>query len=287
MQTTNATGPGDPDPCTTPDRHTRRRELTARDALVRSAPGSSPTGARPVSSHRACAAVLAPSAPFTSAYARVTGFDRARPDTSGGRMTVAFAQERHRRPRRLAGPLLSRGAAREPAQRVRAEAHGVPGQAFDGAVCDVAAATGPRVPAADGCDLGAPAEDRDRRIDLTNHAFGGGDEPDDGMTPRQARTEILVCLDEPVTARRKRPAEESVNTLVHDGGLDTDDALPDCGNVLIGGEETTRHAITGAVHALATVRPASWPGRGTGARTPTPSWRRWCAGSRPRCACSG
>lgn len=245
---------GDPDLYTTLERHTRWRELAAEDALVWSEPGSSPAGFWSVFSHRSCAAVLAPSAPFTSEYGMMIGFDRDHPDTSGGRMMVVSEHEQHRRLRKLVGPLLSRAAAGKLAERVRTEVHGVLDRVLDGGVCDVAAAVGPRVPAAVVCDiLGVPAADQDLLIDLTNHAFGGADELYDGMTPRQAHTEILVYFDELIAARRERPGDDLVSTLVTDDALTTDDVLLNCDNVLIGGNETTRHAITGAVHALATV----------------------------------
>lgn len=245
---------GNPDLYTTVDRHTRWREFAAEDAMVWSDPGSSPAGFWSVFSHRACAAVLAPAAPFTSEYGMMIGFDRDHPDTSGGRMMVVSEQEWHRRLRRLVGPLLSRAAARALAERVRTEVQGVLGPALDGGVCDVAAAVGPRIPAAVVCEiLGVPAEDQDMLIALTNHAFGGEDELYDGMTPRQAHTEILVYFDELISARRARSGDDLISTLVTDDGLTTEDVLLNCDNVLIGGNETTRHAITGAVHALATV----------------------------------
>jgi hydroxylation protein CepL len=254
MPTTKATDLGNPDLYTTLDRHTRWRRLAAADAMVWSEPGSSPTGFWSVFSHRACAAVLAPSAPFTSEYGMMIGFDRDHPDTSGGRMMVVAEREPHRRLRKLVGPLLSRAAARELAERVRAEVRGALDQALDGGVCDVAVAVGPRIPAAAVCDiLGVPPADQDMLIELTNHAFGGADELYDGMTPRQAHTEILVYFDELITARRARPGGDLVSTLVTSEGLTIDDVLLNCDNVLIGGNETTRHAITGAVHALATV----------------------------------
>jgi hydroxylation protein CepL len=153
----------------------------------------------------------------------------------------------------LVGPLLSRAAARKLAERVRAEVSSVLDRALDGETCDVAKAIGPRVPAAVVCEiLGVPAEDQDMLIDLTNHAFGGSDELYDGMTPRQAHTEILVYFDELISLRRKESGDDLVSTLVADDGLTTDEVLLNCDNVVIGGNETTRHAITGAVHALAT-----------------------------------
>jgi hydroxylation protein CepL len=253
---------GSPDLYTTLDRHTRWRELAEEDAMVWSEPGSSPGGFWSVFSHRACASVLAPSAPFTSEYGMMIGFDRDHPDQSGGRMMVVSEQEQHRRLRKLVGPLLSRAAARKLAERVRTEVDSVLDQVLDGGVCDVATAIGPRIPAAVVCEiLGVPAADEDMLIELTNHAFGGEDELFDGMTPRQAHTEILVYFDELITARRERPGDDLVSTLVTDDALTIDDVLLNCDNVLIGGNETTRHAITGAVHALATV-----PGLLTGLR---------------------
>lgn len=253
---------GDPDLYTTLARHDRWRELVLDDAMVWSEPGSSPGGFWSVFSHRACAAVLAPSAPLTSEFGMMIGFDRDHPDKSGGRMMVVAEQEQHRRLRKLVGPLLSRSAARTLSERVRAEVHGVLDRVLDGEVCDVATAIGPRIPAAVVCEiLGVPSADEDMLIELTNHAFGGEDELFDGMTPRQAHTEILVYFDELITARRAHPGGDLVSTLVTADGLTIDDVLLNCDNVLIGGNETTRHAITGAVHALATV-----PGLLTGLR---------------------
>ncbi|WP_410664884.1 cytochrome P450 [Amycolatopsis sp. lyj-84] len=254
MQTTAAVDLGNPDLYTTLDRHARWRELALEDAMVWSEPGSSPTGFWSVFSHRACAAVLGPSAPFTSEYGMMIGFDRDHPDNSGGQMMVVSEQDQHRKLRKLVGPLLSRASARQLAERVRAEVRGVLDEVLDGEVCDVAAAIGPRIPAAVVCEiLGVPAADEDMLIDLTNHAFGGEDELFDGMTPRQAHTEILVYFDELITARRASPGEDLVSTLLTDDELTVDDVVLNCDNVLIGGNETTRHAITGAVHAFATV----------------------------------
>ncbi|MFK0248226.1 cytochrome P450 [Amycolatopsis azurea] len=254
MRTTAAVDLGDPDLYTTLDRHPRWRELALEDAMVWSEPGSSPGGFWSVFSHQACAAVLAPSAPFTSEYGMMIGFDRDHPDNSGGQMMVVSEQEQHRKLRKLVGPLLSRASARKLSERVRTEVRGVLDRVLDGEVCDVAAAIGPRIPAAVVCEiLGVPAEDQDMLIDLTNHAFGGEDELFDGMTPRQAHTEILVYFDELVGARRESPGEDLVSTLLSDDSLSIDDVVLNCDNVLIGGNETTRHAITGAVHAFATV----------------------------------
>ncbi|WP_414939946.1 cytochrome P450 [Amycolatopsis sp. cmx-11-51] len=254
MQTTNAVDLGDPDLYTTLERHARWRELALEDAMVWSEPGSSPGGFWSVFSHRACAAVLGPSAPFTSEYGMMIGFDRDHPDKSGGQMMVVSEQDQHRKLRKLVGPLLSRAAARKLSERVRTEVRGVLDQVLDGEVCDVAAAIGPRIPAAVVCEiLGVPAEDEDMLIDLTNHAFGGEDELFDGMTPRQAHTEILVYFDELIAARRANPGDDLVSTLLTDDDLTIDDVVLNCDNVLIGGNETTRHAITGAVHAFATV----------------------------------
>ncbi len=254
MQTTAAVDLGNPDLYTTLDRHARWRELALEDAMVWSEPGSSPTGFWSVFSHRACAAVLGPSAPFTSEYGMMIGFDRDHPDNSGGQMMVVSEQDQHRKLRKLVGPLLSRASARKLAERVRTEVRGVLDEVLDGEVCDVAAAIGPRIPAAVVCEiLGVPAHDEDMLIELTNHAFGGEDELFDGMTPRQAHTEILVYFDELITARRASPGEDLVSTLLTDDELTVDDVVLNCDNVLIGGNETTRHAITGAVHAFATV----------------------------------
>ncbi|GAB3896568.1 hypothetical protein GCM10029964_078100 [Kibdelosporangium lantanae] len=119
---------------------------------------------------------------------------------------------------------------------------------------DIAAGLGPRLPAAVVCEiLGVPASDRERLVELTNHAFGGNDSAFDLMTPSEAHAEILMYFHELVARRRDGTGDDVVSTLMAAAELGPRDVLVNCDNLVIGGNETTRHAITGCFHALATV----------------------------------
>lgn len=116
---------------------------------------------------------------------------------------------------------------------------------------DIALTVGPRLPAAIVCEvIGVPLSEREHLIQLTNHAFGGEESSFDKMTPAEAHTEILFYFHELIERRQKEPGTDLVSALLADGRLSTEDVLINCDNVLIGGNETTRHSITGAFHAF-------------------------------------
>lgn len=244
----------DPDLYTTTDRFALWRGLAASGEAVWSDPGVSPGGFWSVFTHQACREVLSPAAPLTSAYGMMIGFDARHPDTAGGQMLVVTDGDRHREVRRLVAPYLSQAMGTSLAPFMREEASALLSEAVDRGTTDAAVEIGPRLPAAVVCEvLGVPASDRSHLIDLTNHAFGGEDSSFDRMSPSEAHGEILMYFHELIGERRRRPGEDLVSTLVHTAGMSTRETLLNCDNVLIGGNETTRHALTGCLHAFGTV----------------------------------
>ncbi|MFD2415746.1 cytochrome P450 [Amycolatopsis pigmentata] len=245
---------GNPDLYRSDARFAMWRDYAVADELVWSEPGSSPHGFWSVFSHEACRGVLAPSAPFTSEYGMMIGFDAETPDHAGGRMLVVTDGEHHTHLRRLITPFLSRTNATTLDRFIDTEVRKCLAEALAAGRVDVAMTVGPRLPAAVVCEiLGVPPEDRERLVELTNHAFGGSDGTFDKMSPSEAHSEILMYFYELVERRRSAPGDDLVSTLVSDGGLSVRDVLFNCDNVLIGGNETTRHSITGCFHALSTV----------------------------------
>jgi hydroxylation protein CepL len=213
-------------------------------------PGSSPSGFWSVFSHDACGKVLGPQAPFTSEYGMMIGFDAEHADRAGGRMIVVTDGDRHTRLRRVIAPFLSRANAASLKSFIENETRLLFAMERENPVVDVAAAIGPRIPAAVVCEiLGVPPTDHEFLIGLTNHAFAADDAGFDDMTPSEAHAEILLYFDELITERRRNPREDLISALLEDSGLSPDDVLMNCDNVLIGGNETTRHAISGAFHA--------------------------------------
>ncbi|GAU67916.1 cytochrome P450 [Streptomyces sp. NBRC 110611] len=240
---------GNPDLYTTEDRFTMWQEYVANDAKIWSEPGSSPHGFWSLFSHQDVSAMLSPKAPFTSEHGMMIGFDAEKPDNAGGRMLVVSEGKWHSTLKRLIGPFLSRLRAPELESVLQREVKEIVERMKAEGTTDVALEVGPRLPAAIVCEvIGVPLSDRPRLIELTNHAFGGEDSSFNKMTSGVAHSEILFYFFELIEERAKNPGDDLVSTLLTDGRLSADDVLINCNNVLIGGNETTRHSITGAFH---------------------------------------
>ncbi|MFG1847014.1 cytochrome P450 [Micromonospora carbonacea] len=244
---------GDPDLYLDPGRFARWRGHAAADAVVWSEAGTSPGGFWSVFSLAACRAILAPKAPFTSEYGMMIGFDRDHPDKAGGGMLVVADGPQHGRLRSVIMPFLSRAMAESLDDVVRQEVRRLVADAVSAGGVDVAASLGPVIPASVVCRiLGVPADDRDMLIELTNHAFGGADDTFDRMSPEAAHSEMILYLADLVADRRRSPGDDLISALAADSRFDLREVLLNCDNVLVGGNETTRHAIAGCFHALAT-----------------------------------
>ncbi|MFF2260255.1 cytochrome P450 [Streptomyces albidoflavus] len=153
--------------------------------------------------------------------------------------------------KRLIGPFLSRLRAPEPRSVLHEEVREIVERLRSQETTDIALTVGPRLPAAIVCEvIGVPLSEREHLIQLTNHAFGGEESSFDKMTPAEAHTEILFYFHELIERRQKEPGTDLVSALLADGRLSTEDVLINCDNVLIGGNETTRHSITVAFHAF-------------------------------------
>lgn len=240
-----------PDLYTTDARFDMWQEYIRSDAKVWSDPGVSPSGFWSVFSHRDVSAVLSPKAPFTSEYGMMIGFDAEHPDNSGGRMLVVSEGSWHSVLKRLIGPFLSRLRAPELRSVLQREVKEIIERLRQEDSTDIALSVGPRLPAAIVCEvIGVPLSERERLIELTNHAFGGEESSFDKMTPAEAHTEILFYFHELIERRQREPGPDLVSALLADGRLSVEDVLINCDNVLIGGNETTRHSITGAFHAF-------------------------------------
>ncbi|MCA1217778.1 cytochrome P450 [Streptomyces sp. 8L] len=240
-----------PDLYTTDARFDMWQEYLRSDAKLWSEPGISPSGFWSVFSHQDVSTVLSPKSPFTSEYGMMLGFDAEHADHSGGRMLVVSEGSWHSALKRLIGPFLSRLRAPELQSVLREEVGQIIGRLRSEDSTDIALSVGPRLPAAIVCEvIGVPLSEREQLIELTNHAFGGEESSFDKMTPAEAHTEILFYFHELIERRQKEPGPDLVSALLADSRLSTEDVLVNCDNVLIGGNETTRHSITGAFHAF-------------------------------------
>ena len=242
---------GDPSLYATTNRYEMWARYLANDAIVWSEPGISPGGFWSVFTHRACTDVLAEDSPFTSSYGMLIGFDAEHPDRGAGRMVVATDGKRHQCLRQLMAPALSKVAARSLDSFMELEVESLLEQARVSTVVDVAQDLAPRLPASVVCELLAvPKSDRDRLIELTNHAFASPDSAGTNTTSVEAHTEIFLYFHDLVAQRRHDPKDDFIGALLRDNEMDVDDVLINCYNVLIGGNQTSRHVIAGCFHAV-------------------------------------
>jgi hydroxylation protein CepL len=245
---------GDPDLYVDPARFAMWRAYAVADAVPWSEAGTSPDGFWSVFSLTTCRAVLAPTAPFTSEYGMMIGFGRNHRDRSGGAMLVVADGPRHGLLRSLIMPFLSRAMSDAIGDAVHQRIRDLVAETVAAGRADVATSLGPVIPAGVTCQiLGVPPSDRDFLIELTNHAFGGTDDSFDKMSPSAAHSELLLYLAGLVASRRRSPGDDLISALVRDYRLTEREVLLNCDNVLVGGNETNRHAITGCFHALDTI----------------------------------
>lgn len=190
-----------------------------------------------------------------------------RADPASGRMLVMTDTPRHGELRReLAGLFSPRGARRlEPIVR------SVVGKVLNDAlaarsvdwVSDVAA----RIPVAVTSEiLGVPRALRGRLAELTERVFGADDAAAVGsegadVVRARAHGALLAMYADLVHERRLRPRSDVTTLLATKcfGGrlLDDDEVVLNCHNILLGGNETARHAIAAGTLALID-HPSEW-----------------------------
>jgi hydroxylation protein CepL len=245
---------GDPDLYASEKRYEMWRDFLADDRIVRSEPGWSPSGFWSAFSHRACQELLAPGRPFTSEYGMLIGFDKSHPDRGGGKMIVATDGEAHMRLRRVLGRFLTPSALQGFGAFIDREVARLLTVAAEDDVVDVAQGIGPTLPAAVVCELlGVPQADRDYLIELTDKAFASPDSDSAGTATADAHTDIFFYFNDRVAECRRNPGADLISALITSGELGIDEVLTNCYNLLIGGNQTSRHLMCGVFHAAAEV----------------------------------
>jgi cytochrome P450 family 142 subfamily A polypeptide 1 len=107
--------------------------------------------------------------------------------------------------------------------------------------------------------LGVEPEDRDRLLRWSDELLGGGAArllPPDKLREHQAKIafEYVTYAQAVIADRRKQPRDDLMSILVHaeiDGDrLSEEEIIQESLLILVGGDETTRHVITGGTLAL-------------------------------------
>jgi cytochrome P450 len=207
------------------------------------------------------------SATFSSERGMMLGVNRGRGDPAAGRMLVVTDPPRHSRLRRLVSPVFTPRVVTQTAEQiveiVREILDGLPA----GGRCDFVTDVAAKLPVAVVCRMmGVPRADWALTLDLTSRAFGAHDAEyqagmDSAQAAAQAHYELFAYFSELVAERRRRPGDDIVSLLttssVDGAGLTDEEVLLNCLNLMIGGNETTRHAASGGLLALLE-RPDQW-----------------------------
>jgi cytochrome P450 len=203
---------------------------------------------------------------FTSEQGNVLLTLLAGRDPAAGKMAAVTDGLRHREvrnvllksfsPRQL-GPVIE--AMRARTRRLLAEAFA---RAADGATVEFATEVAEHIPLATICDLlGVPESDRPQLLRLSKTAFSSDDEAAQGLAGVLARHEVLLYFSGLADARRSAPGDDVISALVsaRAGGapLSAEEVIYNCYSLILGGEETSRLAMIGAVEAFA-ANPAQW-----------------------------
>ncbi|MCP2343542.1 cytochrome P450 [Actinomadura rupiterrae] len=208
------------------------------------------------------ARVLRDDGAFTSERGNVLATMLAGGDTGAGRMLAVTDGPRHTELRSLLLRAFSPRALAGVAERVRLLIDRLLDEAVERGECDFARDVASAVPLETICDLlDVPASDRQRVLALTKSALASDYADPDAAEDRMARGEILLYFTDLLQTRRRRPGEDPISLMAtaEVGGrrMDDEDIILNCYSLIMGGDETSRLAMIGAVRELA-AEPEQW-----------------------------
>jgi cytochrome P450 len=233
--------------------HLRRTEPVARH-------GAADGGFWVVSGYDLVVSVYRDAAGYTSANGNVLATLLHGGDSAGGRMLAVSDGPRHREIRRELSRSFSPEALASVTRRVTTATRRLIADAVERGRCDFARDVAAHIPIAAVCDLFGIAEsDRAALFKHTSAALSS-DVPDaTDLQARMARNEILLYFRR--LAKREPQADSLLALLVQmmrpPLAMTEQEVLFNCYSLLMGGDETTRLAMTGSVKALMD-RPDQW-----------------------------
>ncbi|WP_225829851.1 cytochrome P450 [Streptomyces sp. NK08204] len=134
--------------------------------------------------------------------------------------------------------------------------------ALDKGECDFVRDVAASIPLGAICDLlGVPDADRQYLLDRTSHAWSSDHADASAEATWQAKSELLLYFSDVAATRRGTDADDVISLLANcrlDGEPISDrDLMANCYGLIIGGDETGRHAISSGLKALIE-HPAQW-----------------------------
>jgi cytochrome P450 len=212
--------------------------------------------------HADVSSVYRDSARFTSEHGNVLDTLLTGGDSAAGRMLAVTDGAPHRDVRTVLLKAFTPRALAPVIDSVRRSTRQLLEDALGRGDCDFATDVAANIPIAAICDLlGVPASDRAHILGLTSAALGS----DHGMPTEadtwSAKNEILLYFTELAADRRAKPLDDVVSLLVSDEfgerPLHPDEVVFNCYSLLLGGDETTRLSMIGAIQALVE-HPEQW-----------------------------
>ncbi|WP_413751738.1 cytochrome P450 [Streptomyces sp. R-74717] len=176
-------------------------------------------------------------------------------DSASGVMAAVTDGPRHRELRRVLLKAFSPRALAGVVEKLEKASNDLVAAAVSRPECDFAKDVAGQLPLQAICDLlDAPEEDRVFLLGLTKTALSS-DEPDQSpFDVWQARNDILAYFGELAKSRRERPGTDAVSVLAtaEVGGrpLTMDEVVANCYSLILGGDETSRLSMIGAVLAF-------------------------------------
>jgi cytochrome P450 len=240
-----------------------------------------------VTKHADATAVFRDSQRFTSTSGNVLETLLTGHDSAAGKMLAVTDGPRHAEVRRIITGTLTPALMHRLAGRIRAQVRGLVERALDRVDSDFGTDVAAEVPLATICDmLAVPDEDRAYIHRLGSSSVSSHEPGRDTLDAWTSKNEILAYFIDLAERRRTEPGDDLVSVLatarVKGRLLSTDEIVFNCYSLILGGDETTRLAMTGAVLALAD-NPAQWQGfrhGQVGIDTAVEEVLRWTAPSR-------
>jgi cytochrome P450 len=176
-------------------------------------------------------------------------------DTGAGRMLVVTDGARHTGLRKVLLKAFAPRALHGVEQRVRQTVRHLLAEFIERGTCDFARDIASNIPLETICDLlNVPPGDRQHILRLTKSALASDYETPSAGADWMARNEILLYFNDLVTARRKDPGSDPISLMataeVTGQRLSDTDIILNCYSLIMGGDETSRLAMIGAVKAL-------------------------------------
>ena len=249
----------DPDLYALGDPHGLFAELRRRPGLYWNEEHDGP-GFWALTRHADALAAYRDTARLTSTRGILLGPDRHAVDPAAGRMLVMTDPPRHTRLRGILNRAFTPRMVARMQESLQAAVEELVGRALAAGRCDFVNDVAALVPVTMINEMmGVPRSDWSLMQELTRVAFGSADRayqlsPSERLSKGSAHTQILAYHSRLLADRRREPGEDLVSVLATaeiDGRrLSDHEILLDCDNLIVGGNETTRHAAAGGMLAL-------------------------------------